>query len=311
MPPRARGRFLLTFGFALMAFTLSAGAVQAGWLTRRNEQAARQRAWIALRTRLHNRVNVFPGRVGLVVKDLRTGWEFSLDPDRRVAAASLIKIPMLGATFAAVRAGRLRLDDTLPLTAADRIGGSGVLKGRPVGTAVRVDELLGLMIAHSDNAATNMLIRRLGFEWFDTWFASARLSGTNLSRRMMDFTARAHGVENYTTAADVASVLEALYRRRLVRSDLSELGLDWLKQQYYHDRLPVLLPKGTVVANKTGLERRVCHDAGIVYTPAGDYLICVLTQHRDTTSRRSKRLIAHLSRDVYDYMVGASSSASR
>ena len=75
-----------------------------------------------------------------------------------------------------------------------------------------------------------------------------------------------------------------------------------LRRQKMHDRIPKKLPEGVVVAHKTGLERGVCHDAGIVSTPNGDYLIVVLTKHKAKWGAKpSKRLIADLARQVYDY----------
>ena len=76
-----------------------------------------------------------------------------------------------------------------------------------------------------------------------------------------------------------------------------------LKKQKVNDRIPKRLPSDTVVAHKTGLERRICHDVGIVYSPNGDYVISALTKHRNRTARRAKRVISDISSITYDYYV--------
>ena len=76
--------------------------------------------------------------------------------------------------------------------------------------------------------------------------------------------------------------------------------LDILKHQHLHDRLPRFLPAGWEMAHKTGLLRKSCHDVGIVFSPKGDYMICVLTSH-DVTYKNAKRFIASLGRITFDY----------
>ncbi|MFH0827214.1 MAG: serine hydrolase, partial [Candidatus Omnitrophota bacterium] len=123
----------------------------------------------------------------------------------------------------------------------------------------------------------------------------------NLSRRIADYSLRGRGVENYTTAEDMAWILEKIYRKTLINKDVSERCLKLLKLQRHNDRIPKYLPVELTIAHKTGLERGVCHDAGIVYTPKGDFLICVLTKHENLNSVPSKEFIAKISLYVYRY----------
>ncbi|MDO8525620.1 MAG: serine hydrolase, partial [Candidatus Omnitrophota bacterium] len=121
---------------------------------------------------------------------------------------------------------------------------------------------------------------------------------------MMDFKSRRKGVENYTTASDMAYLLEKLYRGRFLDKTTSKRCLELLTEQKVNDRIPKKLPPDIVVAHKTGLENGVCHDVGIVYTAKGAFLICVLTRHKYTTARTAKRLISRLSLLTYNYYNG-------
>jgi beta-lactamase class A len=83
--------------------------------------------------------------------------------------------------------------------------------------------------------------------------------------------------------------------------DASERCLRVLKLQRVNDRIPKYLPVGVTVAHKTGLERSVCHDAGIIFSCNGDFLICVLTQHTNPNAQASKNFIARVALATYVY----------
>jgi beta-lactamase class A len=117
---------------------------------------------------------------------------------------------------------------------------------------------------------------------------------------MMDFKYRKNGVENYTSAKDMALVMEKIYRKELINADVSKRSLELLKNQKINDRIPVKLPDGVTVAHKTGLERYVCHDVGIVFTEKGDYLIVVLTKTKKGF-RQAKMFIADMALETYNY----------
>ena len=143
-----------------------------------------------------------------------------------------------------------------------------------------------------------MLIDLLGFDYLASAFKDFGLDQTNLARKMMDFRSRAKGIENYTTPREMADILERIYRRTCVSPQASEKCLVCLKGQKVNDRIPRYLPRKVPVAHKTGLENKVCHDAGIVFADKGDVLICVLTEG-DTGATIAKRMIARISALVY------------
>ena len=175
------------------------------------------------------------------------------------------------------------------------------IKSPANGSAFTVEELFRPMITKSDNNAANALIDLLGFDASNIYFKEMGLKNTNIARKMLDFEKRKEGEENYTTAQDMAYLLEELYRKNILNKDVSEKCLTLLTQQEINDRIPRKLPKGTLVAHKTGLEKYVCHDAGIVYTNKGDFLICILTKHDAKFSKSAKKFISDLTLLTYNY----------
>ncbi len=270
--------------------------------------------WAAMSRAVTKKIKEFRGEVGLLVKDLRTGLILEIHPDELFPAASMVKVPIMAACLKAAEEGRLALDDNLQLKRSDKARGSGTLRRRVPGSVFKIDELIEAMVIHSDNTATNMLIDRLGFEYLNTAFRELGLEKTNLSRKMMDFRSRNVGIENFTTAREMADVLEMIYKRNCIGFGVSEKCLEVLKEQRVNDRIPRYLPRTAVVAHKTGMERQVCHDAGIVFTENGDFLISVFTRtwYRAGYAKRFIARVASLVYNVYrDEPIRSASASGR
>ena len=236
----------------------------------------------------------------LLIKDLtfpRVGLNYRASED--VPAASLLKLPILAVVFQAIAEGKMSLDQTVVIKRKDITGGSGKLKAMNLPYRLTFAELLEFMVSLSDNTATNKVIDLLGADYINATFEKLGLASTNLRRKMMDFSKRSQGVENYTDALDIGLILEKIYDRKLVSKELSELALNFLKSQKVNDRLPRYLPDEVIVAHKTGLERGVVHDAGIVFAPGGDYIICILVE-RARDYRKAKKFIAQTSLLAYN-----------
>lgn len=292
----------LLISFVLPLMGLSAEAVAARGSLSPEEKLwlydLRQERWEANSRPILQRISTFRGETGLVVKDLQTGWTFLHNDEALFPAASLIKIPIMVACFKAVEEGRLSLAEKYVLRRQDRVGGSGLLRRMRNGRAFTFEELIDYMVTHSDNIATNVIIKRLGFDYINRVFEELGLRDTVLNRQMMDFRARENGLENYTSAREMAELLEQIYYGRCLSTSISERCLDVLKRQKINDRLPRFLPREVTVAHKTGQEREVCHDAGIVFSPHGDYIITVLVRTW-TGPLTTKTFIARLSSYFY------------
>ena len=109
--------------------------------------------------------------------------------------------------------------------------------------------------------------------------------------------------DNYTTAREMGTLLERIYRGEVVNGFASELMLDILKRKRSRSRLAKHLPPGWQIAHKTGLLRRSCHDASIVFSPNGDYVMVVLTGRVDNYPT-AKEFIARLGRTSFKHYRG-------
>lgn len=259
--------------------------------------------WQSLADEVRRQARRFPGTYGYVIKDMNSGHVAGAHLDKVFPSASLIKLPILCAAFQAAHEGRISLGAPVVLRRSDRRGGSGVLKWASGGSVFTNRELLENMIIHSDNTATELIVRQLGLDYLQRTFARLGLRDTRIHRDGFRLTSRRVADDNMTSPRDMGYLLEKIYRRQLVSAQASDQMLDILKHQKLRDRLPRFLPTGWEIAHKTGLLRKACHDVGIVFSPQGDYLICVLTAH-DKTYKNAKRFIASMGRITFNYYQG-------
>jgi len=159
-----------------------------------------------LTARLTDLVARAPGRLSLAVRS-SSGFRFDHDATRVVPSASTIKVAIL---LAYLESG-MPWDLPVGLPPGDRrVGGCGPLSLLPSVTSLPAGELLTLMIALSDNDATNAILDVLGVGAVSRLLARAGARHTVLRRRMMDPAAVAAGRENETTAAEQAELLAQL-----------------------------------------------------------------------------------------------------
>ena len=250
-----------------------------------------------LMTALESEASRFPGETGIVIKDLKTGQSISINGTRLFPSASLVKVPIMAAVFAAEQEGKLALEDKLKLKRAHKSPGAGQLYRTRLGKKFAIGNLLERMVEQSDNTACNMLVDALGFGYINQKFVQFGLKSTDLRRGVMELKWRDAGIENYTTAEEMAFILEKIYRKELVSPAASEAMLAIMKKQRVNDRIPRSLPSLTI-AHKTGTLRDTASDCGIVFCPEGDFIVCVLTT--DITNYRSaKRFISSVAEQAY------------
>lgn len=240
-------------------------------------------------------------RIGLVVKDLRGEYQMAYNADARFASASLVKIPVAVGLFHDIEAGKI--DRRVPPVFEEkhRIGGSGVLRRHPSGGRYELDELLYLMLAKSDNTATNILSDLVGMDRVTEVCRAQGWKGTNMVRDVMALDLRRHGVENWTTPRDMAAIFEGLYRGSVVSPGASAEILRYMLNPPIADRLPRKIPRSVNVVHKTGLIYDNAHDVGILYLPGGNVvLVSALVDHIGSDYRRAKSVISEIAKIVYE-----------
>ena len=169
-------------------------------------------------------------------------------------------------------------------------------------------ELIDRMITRSSNLATNALIELVRADRVNATAHALGARNIRVLRGVEDGKAFRAGLNNTTTARDLAVLLEAIETGTAASRASCDAMRDVLLRQEFNAEIPAGLPPGTKVAHKTGWITGVLHDAAIVY-PAGrkPYVLVVLTRGIPD-DKVARQLIADISRLVYAHADGAASA---
>ncbi|MDQ2654694.1 MAG: class A beta-lactamase-related serine hydrolase, partial [Chloroflexota bacterium] len=149
------------------------------------------------------------GVVGVAVYGAE-GELFAHNGDRQFRAASTIKAPIMIEAYREIDQGTLNLDDRSRLRDEDRIPGSGVLSHMHEGLELTLADLLLLMIAVSDNTATNLVLDLTGLKTVNATMQSLGMTNSLLGRRILGHLPKPGDPENWATPRDFAGAVHAI-----------------------------------------------------------------------------------------------------
>ena len=240
------------------------------------------------------------GQISAVCKNLTTGETFRFQPEAPQEAASVIKLYLMAAMFQGFADGDFAPGDTLPVKKEDCVPSCGVLTYLDEGKRMSLRDLTELMIIVSDNTACNILLNFYTLPRIQS-FIEQRLGlrHTFFRRRMFDTESAARGIENITTAEDVAWLLEEIRRGRLVSAEASAAMLQMLRDQRLNGKIPFrlhALQDAPVIGHKTGENPGVTHDVGII-EGKDPLLVCFMSNCTDVPA--FEREMADLAFELY------------
>lgn len=247
-------------------------------------------SWKELKTELTRRVNSYSSKWSVYLKDLTTGNVISIN-ERAQESASLIKLYVMGAVMQEIQNGNLEMNDT-------------------------IKHLLDEMITVSDNSATNELVRYLNKD-HDHKKGMKKVNAF-IKAQGFEYTHEYNGLEdtslwydasskNTTSAKDCGRLLERIYRGEFVSHLASRQMEELLLNQQVTYKIPSTIPSESRVANKTGETSDCENDAAIVYTPKGDYILCIMSCEVSSKSSAVDSL-QEMSRLIYNYFINRDTS---
>lgn len=279
------------------------------------------------------------GLLGIGFKDMNTGEEVYYNGDKAFPLASVYKIFVLCELFRQQKEGTFSFAERHTLLESEKSIGSGILEMIGEGAVFSMMDYAMLMMAISDNTATDHLYRRAGaknveehiirpLELKDTKFNAD--CGTLLTsyygvtveeyRATINSGGRFHArngsyfrcVEEknqQSSPRDMIKVLSLLQEGKLIDPQSDKQILDIMLQCQTNGRIPAKLPNGVRVAHKTGSIDHLTNDCGIVYTGCGNYVLALFYNGNLASEEEyegtewgavGNPLLAQLSRDIYD-----------
>ena len=270
--------------------------------------AKKQVLWQKLEANISDVDHGLDGVLGVAILDLSSGQKFLLHSDDVFPQASSIKVAVLAELYRQSQAGKLKLTDLYTVQATDLVPDSTIMGGLTPGvTRITLRDLATMMIAVSDNSATNVLIDRVGMENVNALMDSLGLAHTRLRRKMMDLKAASEGRENISTPAEMMTLLEDLYRGKVLNKEMTAdffVMLSTPKNSF----IPRDLPEGLKIANKPGELEGVRNDSGVVFVENRPYVICVMTTylHRERDGEEAIAKISAAAYRMFDRLARAS-----
>jgi beta-lactamase class A len=267
-----------------------------------------QLLWQKLESNINDVDHNLDGVLGVAILDLTSGQKFLLHADQIFPQASSIKIAVLAELYRQAQTGKLKLSDLYTVQSSDLVPDSDIMGGLTPGvTRITLRDLATMMVAVSDNSATNVLIDRVGMENVNALLDSHGLSHTRLRRKMMDLKAASEGRENISTPGEMMALLENLYRGKVLDKEMTE---DFFKVLSTHKAsfIPRDLPEGLKIANKPGELEGVRNDSGVVFLDNRPYVICVMTTYlrNERDGEDAIRRISLATYRMFDRMARAS-----
>jgi beta-lactamase class A len=237
---------------------------------------------LSLEQQLHSLVSSKSADVGIAALDLNTGETVSIKGDTPFPMASTVKVAVAALYLAQVDHGRRSLDDTIN------------------GQSAR--SLMRRMLVHSDNRATDILLKDLGGpDALHDWLQQSGVRGLRVDRTIAQLLSDKRDVWDHrdsSTPVAMVDLLKRIYRAELIRPQSRNYLMDLMAQcQTGKNRMKALLPFGTQVEHKTGTLNGLSDDVGFITMPDG-HRIAVAIFARGGANR--PRTIAEAARTIYD-----------
>jgi len=247
------------------------------------------------------------GRIGVYVKHVESGESVGIREGERFQLASVFKIPVLLTLYKQIHLGKLSLDDRIMFEEKMKTFGSGLMAAMKPGLNISIQDLQLLMMARSDNTATDILFRLVTPQAINDYMTELGLTDTTIDydtrqlilaylgldpvkpltiaelERLPDSVwtdkdrlaaeeAFAASIHNTSTPREIGLLLEKCVKGEIVDRATSDLALATMKHHTGSELILRYLPMSTEIARKGGSlarsgENTVLLDSGVVWLP--------------------------------------------
>jgi beta-lactamase class A len=249
------------------------------------------------------------GVTGVYMKHVESGESVGLNENRRFQLASVFKIPVLLTLYKQIHLGKISLDDRVNFEQRMKTFGSGLMSSMKPGLNISVQDLQLLMMARSDNTATDLLYEMVTPEAIQTYMKELGLKDTTIDMdtrglilaflgldpsnrmtpgelgqlpesvwtdpgRLTRQKAFETSTHNTSTPAEIGLLLEKCVKGEIVDRATSDQVLETMKQHTGAELILRFLPFSTEIARKGGSlakdgEDTVLLDSAVIWLPNG------------------------------------------
>ncbi len=237
--------------------------------------------------KLESLIETRSGRYGIYLfyVDKEDDQFLGVNHQERFSAASLMKLPIVITAYREAEKRRFDLTAEYRLKEEDKLAGNGSVHLQPEGTIYTYRNLAKLAIEQSDNTASSVIAKALGEDKIQETIDFFNLAKTNYSLWQ-------------TTAEDMGQLLVALYQGKALTPAHSQELIGYLLQTIFNDQIPSALPEEIAVAHKIGLDEQILHDAAIVFTNQGDFVLVIMSQ--GVSSDQAQKTLEEITKTVWE-----------
>jgi beta-lactamase class A len=270
-----------------------------------------------LRQKIQQIASAADGKLGVAILDLAGKDTLTLNGKGHFAMQSVYKFHLGLAVLNQIDKGKFKLDQKILVTKKDLLPNtwSPLRDKYPNGEVeIPLSEILVYTVAQSDNNGCDILFRLLGGPAFvDNYIKNLGIKEVAIktTEEEMHNSPKAQ-FTNWSTPWSAVKLLEKFYQKSILSTPSHNFMWKTLAEATTgSQKIKGLLPKGTVVAHKSGLsgtdEKGVTaatNDIGIVTLPNGNhYAIAVFYGNTKMSDKESDKVIAEVAKAAWDYFV--------
>ena len=273
--------------FALLCCVILSQRLSAQAPQRSAHAPTRLRVDPILQRQLEQAVLGFQGTVGIYVRNLRTGATAAINADSAFPTASMIKVPILIATFDAIQQGKLQYTQQLTYTDSLAYRDEDELGYQLKDSAkVRLSWVEMMMLTLSDNTSALWLQSLAGTgttinSWLETHgFQVTRVNSRTPGREAM----RAQYGWGVTTPREMTRLFTMIRNGEAVSPAASQEMYRHLTRSYWTGEAISQIPPWVQAATKQGAVDHSRSETLLVNAPHGDYVFSIITKDQADSS---------------------------
>ena len=238
-------------------------------------------------------------KTSVYVYDFNSGKSASINGEKSIPVASMIKIPVLFELFRQIEKNdALDINKKIVFEKKYKTSGSGRLQYGSDGYTTTLDRMANLMITESDNSATNLLLDYIGGQdALNRTFRNWGLKSSQISNWLPDLEGA-----NKMSAKDLSTILYNLDNPLFLSTKSREYIKDYMGHVKTDTLLPQGLEEGSIIYHKTGDIGTFVGDSGVIYTKSGKKYVATVIVQRNYNDHRAKDFIQNISKTIYNHI---------
>ena len=270
----------------------------------------------ALEKRIEEIVKSARAEVGLAVLNLKTNQLTTLNTDKHLPMQSVYKFHLALAVLHEIDKGKLSLEQKILVKKSDLLPNlwSPMREKYPEGNVeLPLSEILKYTVSESDNVGCDLLFKLVGGpKIVNDYIHGLGIKDVAIANNEQEIQGNwSVQFSNWSTATAAVKLLQKFHAKKLLSKNTQTFLWETMSNTVTGpNKIKGMLPKGTLVAHKTGYSGAkegvvtATNDIGVVQLPNGDaFAIAVFVTNSQENEKTNDGLIAQISKAAWDYFL--------